>query len=77
MRSLFINLELMLRVEDAAFAAHVRRYVDGEVARSEEVTVEGYKRTGVLTRARQFLAYLLVGVVDPGVTRTLNLGPGS
>lgn len=77
MRSLFINLELMLRVEDAAFAAHVRAYVDGEIARSEEVTAAWYKKhTGPVTRVRQFLAYLLVGVVDPGVSRGLNLGPG-
>ena len=77
-RSLFINLELMLRVEDAAFAEHVRGYIDGEVARSEAITEEAYKRrTGPVARVRQFLAYLLVGVVDPGVTRGLNLGPGS
>ena len=73
MRSLFINLELMLRIEDASFAAHVRAYVDGEVARSEAITAEGYRaRTGVVTRVRQFLAYLLVGVVDPGVSRGVN-----
>ncbi|GAA3258332.1 hypothetical protein GCM10020258_19350 [Sphingomonas yabuuchiae] len=41
MRSLFVNLELMLRVEDAAFAAHVRAYIDGEVARSEAITPTG------------------------------------
>ncbi|WP_395236966.1 phospholipase D-like domain-containing protein, partial [Salmonella sp. ZJHZ21_0184] len=35
MRSLFINMELMLRVHDAAFAAHVRRYIEGEIARSQ------------------------------------------
>ena len=39
-RSLFLNLELMLRIEDAAFAAHVRAYVDGEVAESERITRE-------------------------------------
>ena len=75
MRSLFINLELMLRVEDRAFAAHVHAYVDGEVARSEAITPACYKsRTGPITRARQFLAYLVVGVLDPGVSRGLNLG---
>ncbi|WP_436424588.1 phospholipase D-like domain-containing protein, partial [Enterococcus faecium] len=40
MRSLFINLELMLRIEDAAFADHVRGYVEGEIARSDRVTAE-------------------------------------
>jgi len=76
-RSLFINLELMLRVEDAAFAAHVRAYVDAEVARSQEITPALHReRTGPVQRARQFLAYLLVAVLDPSITRGLNLGPG-
>lgn len=75
MRSLFINLELMLRIEDRAFAAHVRAYIDGEVARSEEITRELYhRRTGWWQRLKQFAAYLLVAVVDPGVSRGLNFG---
>ena len=37
-RSLFLNMELMLRIEDAAFAAHVRAYVEGEIAGSEAIT---------------------------------------
>ena len=75
MRSLFINLELMLRVDDPAFARHVGAYIDGEVSRSTEITADWYRRhTGPITRARQFLAYLLVGVVDPGLARGLNLG---
>ncbi|WP_425229169.1 phospholipase D-like domain-containing protein [Sphingomonas sp.] len=74
MRSLFLNLELMLRVEDAAFAARVRDYVDGEIANSEEITAALYKaRTGWLQRVRQFGAYVLLAVVDPAVTRRLNL----
>jgi cardiolipin synthase A/B len=74
MRSLFVNLELMLRVEDAAFAAHARAYVDGEVAASEEITPALHRaRTGPVTRVRQFLSYLAVAVVDPGVSRGLNL----
>lgn len=77
MRSLFINLELMFRIEDPAFAAHVHAYVDGEIARSEAITPEDYKeRTGAVARVRQFAAYLLVAVVDPGLSRGLNLGPG-
>ncbi|GGB28771.1 cardiolipin synthase B [Sphingomonas metalli] len=75
MRSLFINLELMLRIEDAAFAAHVRRYVDGEVARSEEIDAAGYRaRTGWWQRAKQFGAYVLLAFVDPGLSRGLNFG---
>lgn len=75
MRSLFINLELMLRIEDAAFADHVRGYVEGEIARSDRVTAERYEaQTGWIQRLRQFVAYLLIAVVDPGVSRGLNFG---
>ena len=75
MRSLFINLELMLRIEDPAFAAHVRAYVDGEVARSVEITTASYKRnTNWVQRLRQLGAYILVAVIDPSVSRGLNFG---
>ncbi len=75
MRSLFINLELMLRVEDAAFAEHVRGYVDGEIAASEAITPEVYRaRTGWMQRVRQFGAYLVVAVLDPSLSRGLNFG---
>jgi len=75
MRSLFINLELMLRVEDPAFAAHVRRYVDGEVAKSREMTWDAYRAgTSWWQRVKQFGAYLALGVLDPGVSRGLNFG---
>ncbi len=74
MRSLFINLELMLRVEDTTFAAHMRAYVDGEIAKSEAITRALYrKRTGWRQRVRQFAAYVLLAVVDPRVSRGLNL----
>jgi len=75
MRSLFINLELMLRIEDKAFAAHVRSYIDAEIAQSDEITAESYKRnTGWAQRVRQFVAYTLLAVVDPNVSRGLNWG---
>ena len=78
MRSLFINMELMLRVEDAAFAAHVRRYVDGEIAQSQHITrAVNRARSGPLQRIKQFAAYLLVAVVDPTVSRGLNFGIGN
>ena len=75
MRSLFINLELMLRIEDRAFADHVRGYIEGEIARSQPITKAWYKaHTGVVQRVRQFFAYLMIAVVDPGVSRGLNFG---
>jgi cardiolipin synthase len=73
MRSLFINLELMLRIEDAAFAAHVKAYVDGEIARSCPIDKAWYKEhTGPWQRLRQLGSYLLLAVVDPSVSRGLN-----
>lgn len=75
MRSLFINLELMIRIEDAAFADSVRTYIDGEIARSTEITNALYKaNTGWWQRLKQLCAYFLVAVVDPGVSRGLNFG---
>ena len=75
MRSLFINLELMLRIEDRAFADHVRGYIEGEIARSQPITRSWYKaHTGVVQRVRQFFAYMMIAVVDPGVSRGLNFG---
>lgn len=75
-RSMFLNLELMLRIEDRAFAAHIRAYVEGEIAQSERITRDVYRaRTGPWTRAKQFVAYFVMAVLDYNVTRRLNFGP--
>lgn len=75
MRSLFLNLELMLRIDDAAFAAHVRAYVDGEVAVSERITPELHRaRTGPWRRIKQAAAYFVMAVLDYNVSRRLNFG---
>jgi cardiolipin synthase len=75
MRSLFLNLELMLRVHDAAFAAHVRAYIDGEVADSDRITADVDKaRTTPWMRVKQFAAYFVMAVLDPSVSRGLNFG---
>jgi cardiolipin synthase len=75
MRSLYLNLELMLRIEDAAFAQALRGYFMGELAQSTEITREAHRaRSGLLDRLRWGLAYFVVAVVDYGVTRRLNFG---
>jgi cardiolipin synthase len=75
-RSTFLNLELMLRVDDAAFARHVRDYVDGEIAQSERITSELYKsRSNAWTRFKQAAAFFVMTVLDYNVTRRLNFGP--
>ncbi|MFM9979091.1 MAG: phospholipase D-like domain-containing protein [Sphingomonadaceae bacterium] len=77
MRSLFLNLEIMLRVEDAGFAAHVERYIDGEIAQSSEMTLAeftGWHRWP--SKLRWALCYFVVAVLDYNVTRRLNIGVG-
>jgi len=73
MRSLFLNLEVMLRIEDADFAAAVRAMIDRQAARSRTITLEAHwaSRTP-LTLIKQWISYLLVGVLDYTVTRRLN-----
>jgi cardiolipin synthase len=73
MRSLFLNLELMLRIEDHAFARDVRAFIDREEADSRVISLEAHRagRTP-LTLLKQWISYLLVGVLDYTVTRRLN-----
>jgi cardiolipin synthase len=74
-RSLFLNMEIMFRVEDQAFADHVRGYFDGEVADSEHITKQVYRsRTSPWTRVKQAAAYFVMAVLDYNVTRGLNFG---
>jgi cardiolipin synthase len=75
MRSLFLNLEMMLRIDDPGFAAAMRRFVDGEIARSRPITREAHKanRT-LLNRARWGVSYFLVAVADYRISRLLNFG---
>jgi cardiolipin synthase len=73
-RSLFLNLEIMLRIDDADFAAHMRRYFDGEIADSREIRRAIHERAGWLTRLRWSLAYYVMAIVDASVTRRLSFG---
>ena len=74
MRSLFLNLELMFRVEDRAFAAHMRAYFEGELADSREITAEEHAKAGWADRMRWSVAYFVMAVLDANVTRRLNFG---
>jgi cardiolipin synthase len=75
MRSLFLNLELMLRIDDADFAARMRAFFETELADCERITPELHRaRAGFLNRLKWALSYLVVGVADYTVTRRLNFG---
>jgi cardiolipin synthase len=75
MRSLFLNLEMMLRVDDPAFAAAMRTFVDDEIAQSLHITRECHhaQRT-LLNRVKWGLAYFVVAVADYRIARGLNFG---
>lgn len=73
MRSLYINLELMLRVDDAGFANEARALIDRMEKRSRDIDETNYAMmAGPLRRLVWWIDYLLVGVLDYTVTRRLN-----
>ncbi len=75
-RSVYINLEIMLRIEDKAFAAAMHGYFQRELALSEEITPEIHARRATLWRRLKWtLSHWLVTSMDYTVTRRLNFGP--
>jgi cardiolipin synthase len=75
MRSLFLNLELMLRIDDPGFAASMHRYVNGEVANCEQITPAKHRaRRTLLNRLQWAIAYFAVAVADYRISRVLNFG---
>lgn len=75
MRSLFVNVEAMLRIEDAGFARQMRDFLDRLKPDCEVMTTEGHKaRAGWLTRLRWTLSWFVVTVADYTVSRRLNFG---
>jgi cardiolipin synthase len=72
-RSLFINLEIMLRVDDRAFADAIRRDIDSMAERGRRVDEEALRvMAGPFARILWWFDFLLVGVLDYTVTRRLN-----
>lgn len=75
LRSIFINVEMMLRVEDAKFARHVRQQIDELLTDSEKITPTLHKsRLSFLNRFRWTLCYFVVNTLDYTVNRRLNFG---
>lgn len=75
-RSFYINLEIMLRVDDRRFADAMRGYFERELALSERITPELHrKRATLFHRFRWMVSHWLVTSMDYTVTRRLNFGP--
>jgi cardiolipin synthase len=75
-RSLYLNLEIMLRIEDAAFAEQVRGYFERQLADCQEITPALHReRAHWWRRIKWAFSNFLVTAVDYTVTRRLNFGP--
>ena len=76
-RSLFVNIEVMVRIADAGFAEKMRNFLGQLRPDCEVITPQSHKARGNwLTRLRWTLAWFVVGVVDYTVSRKLNFGLG-
>lgn len=74
-RSIYLNLEMMLRVDDPKFASMMRCHVEREIADSAEITIEVHnRRSQPWRRAKWATSYFLVTSMDYTVTRRLNFG---
>ena len=74
-RSLYLNLEMMLRVDDPDFAQLLRSYFEHELGQSLPITDElNRKRSSWWTRLIQAISFFLVTSADYTITRRLNLG---
>jgi cardiolipin synthase len=74
-RSMYLNLEMMLRVDDPRFAMLLRSYFEHELGQSESISAELHrKRSGWWTRIVQAISFFLVTTADYTITRRMNLG---
>jgi cardiolipin synthase len=72
-RSMFINLEIMVRIKDDALALYMRTLIDGLVAQSEEQTPVLLKaRDNIWSRFKAAIAYFLVNSVDYSIGRRIK-----
>jgi len=75
LRSLYLNLEMMLRVEDPAFAAMMRGFVEYEIADSRRITLNEHRASMTwLNRLRWGFGFFLMATADYNLARRLNFG---
>jgi cardiolipin synthase len=72
-RSLYLNLEIMLRIKDRAFADAMRGYFEREIKSSGRIDPAMHKmRANLWLRLKWALSSFLVTTMDYTVTRRLN-----
>ena len=72
-RSLYINLEIMLRIKDADFATAMRAYFERELKHSKWISPAFHQRRANLWRRIKWaISHFLVTTMDYTVTRRLN-----
>ena len=72
-RSLYLNLEIMLRINDAGFARLMRDYFERELKDCKRITPALHKqRANPWRRLKWAISHFLVNVMDYTVTRRLN-----
>src|SRR4051794_10842333 len=75
-RSLYINLEVMLRIHDAGFASAMRTYFARELEDCRWVSPALHKRrANPWRRLKWAISHFLVNIMDYTVTRRLNFRP--
>ena len=71
-RSLYLNMEMMLRVEDPDFAMLMRSYFEHEIGDSKEITAAVHRqRASWIQRLRWRLGWFLVTTLDYSLARGL------
>jgi cardiolipin synthase len=74
-RSLYLNLELMFRIQDSGFADKMRAYAEAERSLAQPITAQLHRRRSTFfAKIRWSIAYFIVGVLDSNLTRRLNFG---
>ena len=74
-RSIYLNLEMMLRVESPEFASLMRLYFEGELEARVEITPALHaERSTLPNRIKWALSFFVVSLADYNVTRRLNFG---
>ena len=72
-RSFYLNLEIMLRIEDPAFASAMRGYFERQLEHCRWITPALHKRrANPWRRLKWAISHFLVNVLDYTVTRRLN-----